>query len=449
MHTMSSMSYGNQQSLNFEFSIYASYKISKIKEKFSDCQDSYGLSDDKLKIAISDGATQSFYSGPWAQILCNSYCSWPNPLSMQCWTEWLSSAQEKWINNMNQKLVELREQGKPSWIECLNGLEMKKDAFATFIGIRLDSSYIRGMAIGDSCALLIKHAAIDSAETGHSNSFTIVRAFPGLWRNTFSNNTIGLSSYTSYIAHMPEFFDVPIPQDGESYLIVLMTDAMAEYVMKKEMEGSSVVSELLALKNDEQFFEYVSAARNHGLANDDTTLVIAGITCRMPPEESQYQSPDTSEIQPEQLPEISQIISSESEAHSSPLHSIVNITQAGIVGQLENDCNSDNQSEVSSSFDFSNQRDPASIRSLHNEADSQQPMNLDKDTEGVQNCAPDMSTLSITSTSPSIEDAQSRGISVRHQMTHSDVTLPPSGPKKKRNKLSLRNWLRGLVRHFF
>lgn len=260
------------------FKAHGCYKVSKIKEKDSDCQDSYSLSTERSRVAISDGATQSFYSGLWSQILCNLYCSWPKLISHSQWNDWSDAARTQWIEEVNNKLDELKESGKPSWIECLNGIKLKKDAFATFIGISLDDSYLHGICIGDSCAMLVRITKEDPDKEECRESPSVIRILPGLWRHSFDSRTSGLSSYNSELHHLPEFFDIPVPVDKNNYRILLMTDALAHYVIDMEERGMSVVNHLLTLGTQEEFARYVDRCRETGLANDDTTLVVVEIT---------------------------------------------------------------------------------------------------------------------------------------------------------------------------
>lgn len=259
------------------FRSHGCFKTPKINEQFSDCQDSYALSTSGSRVAISDGATQSFYSGIWAQTLCDLYCSWPSPISQTQWVEWSSFAQSHWNKQVNEKLDELKKAGRPSWIECLNGLKLKKEAFATFVGITLGDSYLHGICIGDSCAMLVKQTQIDQCNLEYPRGNSIIRIFPGLWQHSFDSRTSGLSSYNSESHHLPEFFDIPIPADKEDYRILLMTDALADYVIKMERKGMSVLSSLLSIGNQDDFARYITESRETGLANDDVTLVIVEI----------------------------------------------------------------------------------------------------------------------------------------------------------------------------
>lgn len=260
------------------FKAHGCYKVSKIKEKHSDCQDSYSLSTERCRVAISDGATQSFYSGLWSHILCSLYCTWPKLISYSHWTEWNDAARVRWIEEVNKKLEELKGSGKPSWIECLNGIKLKKDAFATFIGISLEDSYLHGICIGDSCAMLVRITKETTDNEGFREAISIIRTFPGLWKHSFDSRTTGLSSYNSDLNHLPEFFQIPVPLEKNKYRILLMTDALAQYVLDREGEGTSIIHTLLSIGTQEEFAQYIDKCRETGLANDDTTLVVVEVT---------------------------------------------------------------------------------------------------------------------------------------------------------------------------
>lgn len=261
----------------YSFQIGACFRLEKINEGIDSCQDYCDYDPKGLRICISDGATQSFYSGLWSHILCTTYCLWPNAISPQNWFSWHQSAQEVWAKEVHNKLQILKTTGKPSWIECQNGLKLKKEAFATFVGISVDSGYIRGMCIGDSYAMLVRLIPDPHKPDAESRQASIIRLFPGTWQHSFGSQTNGLSSYKQGNPHLPEFFDIPIPDDSESYRILLMTDALAEYTLKMESKGLAFITKLLSLNSEIEFAECISECRINGLANDDTSLLIAKI----------------------------------------------------------------------------------------------------------------------------------------------------------------------------
>lgn len=268
------------QHTEYSFEVECRFRLAKINEDIENCQDYYDSDPNGSRLAIADGATQSFYSGLWARILCGTYCLWPDTISPQNWVKWHESAQASWGKEVNNKLKILKATGKPSWIECQNGLNLKKDAFSTFVGMSLSNGYIRGICIGDSYAMLVRLTTSTQEQDAQTRSVSIIRLFPGTWQHLFGSRTTGLSSYKQDHPHMPEFFDIPIPDDSKSYRILLMTDALAEYTLKMESKGATFISKLLSLASESQFIECISECRKNGLANDDISLIVTRISSR-------------------------------------------------------------------------------------------------------------------------------------------------------------------------
>ena len=160
-----------------------------------------------------------------------------------------------------------------SWIECSNGLSLKKPAYATFLGFSIENDYLKGISIGDSLAFLLKvnNAGDDLSETQITS---IERIFPGLWSPNFSNRTEGLSSYNTDTEHKPEFFEIPIRASVDSSIwMLMMSDALASYSYEAERKGSSILSDLVQLSSPAQFEQFVNELRANGMGNDDTSLL--------------------------------------------------------------------------------------------------------------------------------------------------------------------------------
>ena len=183
--------------------------LPKIDEDLSDCQDSTGADAHNGRFCISDGATQSFFSNLWSQELCKSFCGSVSAVNSSNWREWLEAAQVNWHQLVTDRCASLQLEKKISWIECSNGLSLKKPAYATFTGFTIENDFLKGISIGDSFAFLLKVANTGSC-LPETQAFVIERILPGLWRPDFSNRTEGLSSYNADTAYKPEFFETPI-----------------------------------------------------------------------------------------------------------------------------------------------------------------------------------------------------------------------------------------------
>lgn len=254
------------------FTIHVNSSLPKINESPVDCQDSTAIDLAKQRFCISDGATQSFYSNLWSKILCEEYCSFTEDINRANWHEWLMLAQQRWLQHVIDKCRSLQAERKASWIECSNGISLKKPAFATFLGFTIKDNYIQGIAVGDSFALdieLINQAKLDLA----ANAARINRIIPSLWNPSFSNLTECLSSYYTESPCHPEFFEIPIKTNKQSSLILMMTDALAAYTLDSEKIGNSILPKLVNITSANDFKILVNELRSNGLANDDTTLL--------------------------------------------------------------------------------------------------------------------------------------------------------------------------------
>lgn len=100
-----------------------------------------------IRVAVSDGATESSWSGPWAQLLVDSFVAGELPTEDgDQFVKAIPGLAERWkkqteglIDSANARAVRKRDQG----------------AWATFLGIevRPSSRSWRAIAVGDSCLL--------------------------------------------------------------------------------------------------------------------------------------------------------------------------------------------------------------------------------------------------------------------------------------------------------
>ena len=276
--------------------------LPKRNEHLSDCQDSTGADAHSGRFCISDGATQSFFSNLWSQELCNSFCASASVVNSSNWREWLEAAQVNWHQLVTDRCASLQLEKKVSWIECSNGLSLKKPAYATFLGFSIENDYLKGISIGDSFAFLLKVKNVGN-DLPVNQITTIERIFPGLWNPIFSNRTEGLSSYTADTDHKPEFFEIPIcPSVDSAIWILMMSDALASYTCDAEHKGSSILSDLVQLSSPAQFEQFVGELRANGMGDDDTSLLCIQVERDAQPTISNHlfviDDPATANIQP-------------------------------------------------------------------------------------------------------------------------------------------------------
>ncbi len=229
----------------------------KLAEKYEDCQDFFSYNEEKKRLAVSDGMTQSIFPQWWAELLSESYVDGSEPKNIDD----VETLRKKWIDKVNQFKSNQEEKGKSTWM-LENALAEKRGAGATLCGVNfLEENKYNYYVLGDSCLIVV-------------NQEHRILEIKGSHQGNFNNH--------------PDYFDsiqggkgVPVtkglcdfPQNGA---LLLVTDALAEFLERKRREGceKEYVERLLAVDTNSLFEEIIGELRHkENMHNDDTTLVI-------------------------------------------------------------------------------------------------------------------------------------------------------------------------------
>ena len=111
-------------------------RTQKEKENLSDCQDYLETNTEKNCFAIADGASQSFYPSIWAELLVKHFCQDPN-INQNNWNDWLQPIQEKWFQEVEQRVIKAKDENRPIWVTSQNRFNFREPATSTFIGLQL------------------------------------------------------------------------------------------------------------------------------------------------------------------------------------------------------------------------------------------------------------------------------------------------------------------------
>lgn len=228
----------------------------KRAEKYSDCQDCFGIKLQNNRIAVSDGMSQSIFPQWWAKILVDDYLENGHiPYD-------ISPLQEKWqkmlLAEIHQRENEAETNPKRDPWRLKNSLAEKSGAGATLCGLTLGNEW-SCECLGDSCVITI------------SDEYT-------------------LNFYTSQVGefgNQPDYFDSfregrgkPITKiiNRDVKAILMVTDPFAELFQLHKNDSDFIKTrfeELKDLTNHESFIELVEKWRDEfGMHNDDSTLVI-------------------------------------------------------------------------------------------------------------------------------------------------------------------------------
>ena len=151
-----------------EFTKIFSGRTHKENESINDCQDNFQFAENCF--AIADGASQSFYSGVWSEMLVQHFCQ-NNYINTENWKDWLSPIQERWLSDINERVEKAKSENKPTWITNFNRLNAREPAVSTFVGLQFIEDKIKVSIVGDSCLFIFRNSELESYPLQSSNSF--------------------------------------------------------------------------------------------------------------------------------------------------------------------------------------------------------------------------------------------------------------------------------------
>ncbi|QVL34390.1 hypothetical protein KIH39_10930 [Telmatocola sphagniphila] len=239
---------------------WSSFSQPKKGHSLAEYEDSAAADLSVCRFAIADGASESSYSGEWANKLTfgfieNSLLQAPNG-----WADWLPPLQKLWANSVP---------ASPENISWFAEEKLHDGAFATFLGLEFtllpNERTYQAIAVGDSCLF-------------HVRDDKLVKAFPLQAASEFSSRPALLSSKPRSAGKTPmekRLLANFLPGD----IFYLMTDALACWFLTELESGKKPwldLNDIRSLPTPEMFFEtWVTTQRESAaLKNDDITLLV-------------------------------------------------------------------------------------------------------------------------------------------------------------------------------
>ena len=231
----------------------------KRAEKYSDCQDCFGINTQNNRIAVSDGMSQSIFPQWWAKILVDEYLE---KGALPHHPQDMLPLQQKWQQMLYAEIQEREKEARTDprrnpW-RLKNLLAERSGAGATLCGLTLGNHEWTCECLGDSCVITINH-------------------------------DYGLNIYTSQVGEFsdhPDYFDsfgkgrgkpIKITVNRDVKAVLMVSDPFAELFQLNQNNRDFIKSrfdELQTLTTHESFTEMVERWRDDfGMHNDDSTLV--------------------------------------------------------------------------------------------------------------------------------------------------------------------------------
>ncbi len=221
------------------------------------------------RFAVSDGATDSSFSGLWAQLLVNDFVQNAGHDPAQS-DAYFPALQEQWYASsaIQEVLKKIARDPLSSWsIEA----KLMEGAYATFLGLSLTSAsggipQWEATAVGDTCLF-------------HTRGSALLSAFPVDQSSKFNNSPRLLGSRMS----LERVRKTPVLHIEGSGLagdrLWMMTDALAQWYLREHEDGRDPWGEIDSLltrpEPQQDFAAWIEELRcSRQLHNDDVTLLL-------------------------------------------------------------------------------------------------------------------------------------------------------------------------------
>jgi hypothetical protein len=242
--------------------------LPKLGNAVEEFEDAFGSDPAAGRFAVADGATESSFSGRWAEAMVRSFVRQPPPWPPDpaALAAWLKPLQEQWHASIPWDRL--------PWY----GLEKAQSgAFATLLGLEFFADATgdpggtwRAISVGDSVLLQVREGELRLA-------------WPVSASQQLGNRPRLLSSLPSRNAGVLEECVTVGGEARPGDQFLLMTDSPARWFLEALEAGGRPWERLLALPDAAAFEAWVAETRQaHTMRNDDVTLVMLTVPERLP-----------------------------------------------------------------------------------------------------------------------------------------------------------------------
>ena len=223
-------------------------------------EDAFVCGDGALRQAIADGASESFDSKTWANLLTEKFVREGPPN-----VDWVFDAVGKYNRKFDVHTL--------SWSKAA---AFERGSFSSLLGVTFDpeSELANVFGVGDSLCV-------------HTLAGRVVASFPYTRPEQFDERPELLSTLkvaNAFVAE-PNFFDErsAVWRMTPDSVLLLMTDALGQWLLKELAETPSSLETLLKIHDYPSFELLVDELRKtHRLRLDDTTIVRLSVDSAVP-----------------------------------------------------------------------------------------------------------------------------------------------------------------------
>lgn len=198
------------------------------------------------RFAIADGASESAFANTWAQILVNAFVQTPG-----AWSGWLLAARQRWGSQVQARELSWYAEAK-----------VEDGAYAAMLGITFKNGRWLARAVGDCCLFQVRERRL-------------LRTFPIQNSGEFGNRPSLVGSRNRHPDQLRARRHQSKGDLGPEDVVLLMTDALAEWFLKQVEQGRQPWNDVQAILTEARFVQFVTDLRDaKALRNDDVTLAL-------------------------------------------------------------------------------------------------------------------------------------------------------------------------------
>lgn len=228
-------------------------------------EDAWSVDPSGRVAAIADGASSAFMSREWATILTEAFVTAPPRPQLGAMREWVLTQAQRWDDRSIDGTGPGAGDGDESAVWWATEAH-RRGSFATLLGVVVDAAdggvdgggRWRCWAVGDSCVVQVRTSG---------GRFERVRSYPLDTPDSFGSHPdlVGTGGDLASISCMEATWTV-----GD--VLLLMTDAVAEWALRADLAGHDVWSLLATATTG--WSELVDSERRRGAMVDDDATVL-------------------------------------------------------------------------------------------------------------------------------------------------------------------------------
>lgn len=217
--------------------------------------------DNKVRIALADGATEGIYSGIWAEKIVQKYMETGAYLVNR---NNLEDLQEQFLNHAYQSIEE-----SPDTRQWFLYEKLERGTGATLIGLEFSNlKTVDILSIGDSCVFWKQ-----------DNDSEQIEMFPELSVQDFGNSPGSICHLSQTWNNLHQYIQQKSLKYSNQLQALICSDAFACWLVKELESNPSIWDDLFKFQEEQsKFQEWISELRdNHQIRNDDVAVVTINI----------------------------------------------------------------------------------------------------------------------------------------------------------------------------